>query len=244
VHLINALFIAFLVAVLSLSYWYEEKLFDQKSAIGKFSDMLQFAGPFVAHLASLLETKVKRKQHRKLFKSLVTMDKLCKELDIDLRLADAELIRNYTLKFIILNLVAFLTELRIIFGINPIKVWFTNWCFKLTPFIFGRLSDSQLIFFVDFIRNRNKFLNTELFRISEGRTSHSCNEDHKNHKRLKAMKKLQNELAIAVKCVNKRFGNSVLLTVTSNFICLIVAVFWVWTKVIYGGAPLLLGENI
>jgi hypothetical protein len=57
------------------------------------------------------------------------------------------------------------------------------------------------------------------------------------------MKELRNEMVVTLKYINKRFGNSVLVTVTSNFICLTVAVFWVMTKFVYAGKIFLLGET-
>jgi hypothetical protein len=227
VQLINALFIVCLFISASASVWYHQTIFNKDSAIGKFTLIIQFAGPFLVHFVCIVDSMLRRKHHKKLFKSWLAIDKLCKQLNIDMEIADKELIQSYAIKFIVLNLVSLLAELRIIVGIYYDKSWFINWCFKLTPFIFGRIAVSQLILFVDFVKNRNKYLNAELEKIS-------LIEDHKNHKRVEAMKKLHNELTVDMKFINKRFGNSILVAVTSNFICLTVSVFWIAARAVYG----------
>jgi hypothetical protein len=245
---ISALFITLSVAILVCSIFYEINIFDQGSAIGKFSDIIQFVFPVGAHLLALIETILRRKHHQKLFKCWTSMDKLCKQINIDLTVADSEFIQNYALKFAVLNFVSLASELRIIYGIFHTDSWFTSWCLKLSPFAFGRISDSQLIFFVDLVKNRNKYLNVELQEISikKNQRSFSCKTlrlNRNNQKQVAIMKELRNEMVVTLKYINKRFGNSVLVTVTSNFICLTVAVFWVMTKFVYAGKIFLLGET-
>jgi hypothetical protein len=245
---ISALFITLSVAILVCSIFYEINIFHQASAIGKFSDIIQFVFPVGAHLLALIETILRRKHHQNLFKCWTSMDRLCKQINIDLTVADSEFIRNYALKFAVLNFVSLASELRIIYGIFHTEAWFTSWCLKLSPFAFGRISDSQLIFFVDLVKNRNKYLNVELQEISikKNQRSFSCKTlrpNRNNQKQVAIMKELRNEMFVTLKYINKRFGNSVLATVISNFICLTVALFFVVTKFVYAGKIFLLGET-
>jgi 7tm Chemosensory receptor len=155
---INASFIVCLSLILLFAAMNEAKLFHTRTTVGKCTDIIQFIGPFAALLVGLLDTILKRKDHRKLLRSWTTMDELMAK-DFNMSHVNQKFLQNFLIKITILHFFALASEARIVYGAQVVDFWFANWCLKWISFVFGRVVDSQLIFFIELLRSRCEAFN-------------------------------------------------------------------------------------
>jgi 7tm Chemosensory receptor len=220
VQAISALIVVSLCLILLVARWKEAKIFHNETTVGKFTDIIQFIGPIAALFVCLLETVLKRKDHSKLLRSWTTMDALM-GVKRDMSSVNRKFLRTILVKFAILHCFSLIHEITIIYRIRDLYSWFVNWCLKWMPIIFCRLADSQLIFYIELLRSRCEAFNCLLQGTDRNKRRH-----------IRSVKRLWSEMVMALKYTNRRFGNSVVMTVISNFICLTVAVFFVGFKLL------------
>jgi hypothetical protein len=230
ISLIGVLFVA--------AYQHQNTWFTNRDPVSKLTDVMQLMCPVVAHIVCTIESLTRRQKQKKIFQLANNIDKKLLEIGINVPEANENLFKHFLMKFLLSIVISTGTELMIIYRICC-GSWMEQWCGKVGSFFIDRVSDLQFLFFLDYLENRGKCLNDELLRlvILMKERNKLLGHDRKNYhmyRRLKVLKYLHNQCYKLMLNVNKRFAWSILATVTSNFMCLTVGMYWIYANFHYG----------
>lgn len=210
-----------LSGIIFVLFYYDKKIFYQRDIIGKFTDVIELAFPIFAHIISIIETLVKRKEHTKIWERIIEANRILDEFKSFLNKKQEKLFYR---KFILLNLISFGSELLIIYytvKTNDHK-WMKHWLVRLFSNFVQRLHNLHFILYVDLIASRFHVIHEELKDIS------FRDDNHKIYKKLKKIKSLHSNFWSITESLTSRFGWSLLASITNYFVCLTVDFYWMF----------------
>lgn len=210
-----------LSGIIFVLFYYDKKIFYQRDIIGKFTDVIELAFPIFAHIISIIETLVKRKEHLKIWEKIIEANQILDEFKSFLNKKQEKLFYR---KFFLLNIISFGSELLIIYytvKTNDHK-WMKHWLVRLFSNFIQRLHNLHFILYVDLILSRFHVIHEVLRDIS-------FRDDNQNiYDKLKKIKSLHSNFWSITESLTSRFGWSLLASITNYFVCLTVDFYWMF----------------
>lgn len=210
-----------LSGIIFVMFYYDKKIFYQRDIIGKFTDVIELAFPIFAHIISIIETLVKHKEHKKIWKRIIQANSILDEFKTSLNKKQEKFFYR---KFILLNIISFGSELLIIYYtvITLDHKWMKHWFVRLFSNFVQRLHNLQYILYVDLLLSRFRVIHEELRDIS-------FRDDNQTiYTKIKKIKSLHSNFWSISESLTSRFGWSLLASITNYFVCLTVDFYWMF----------------
>lgn len=211
------------------------RVFFTQDAIGTITDVIQLACPFLAHFVVLAEAIRTKALRSGIWRQLH---------DIDGRLVSlrrhpeqsARVARNsqlgYLRKVCAAHLICVATEVRIMSCIGANKMWSNLWQASIFTLVTIRSHHFYYIWFVDELKWRMNVHCAELERCGGG--DGLCERDHQLLRVLRVVRENHGQMWLVAERMNEVFGWTLLTTITANFVCLSVNLYWNYAALYFG----------
>lgn len=219
--MLSAFYISWCIFLLILQYVVQDQLYYVTEILGMMTDMLQTVLPLSSHLVSLVTAITKRNHHRKLHEKL-------SEIYDDLNakcMYKNDAIKSSRKCFIMFVGFCFVNQVTILL-LPKHNLWTFSLLVRASSEFIIRLNDFQYLFYVLQLNHVYKTMNGILKNAAN---PEEFSKSHSND--MTSLKKLTNNIWKAADLIKKRFGLSLVFTVTTNFVVVLSSAYWISFKV-------------
>lgn len=216
-----------------------KSVFYVDDAIGAITDILQLAVPIFSHFAIIIESISKRSLGVDVWRKFKEIENSLCTFNPNIYQRKERAVRNYFIKIVSTQAICLFLEIFIISNINNNLEWRNHWYASLFSFVVTRSEHFFFTLTVDRMRYAMHLINSELTNI---RSSHKFRhlivfKGDSRHRRLVTLKKCYNRLWEISCLVEKCFGWSQFLNISSNFLCLTVNLYWNFVAIYFQSNP-------
>lgn len=222
-QIINFSMIIFNTFLLIIQYEYPEEFYDYVFLIGMLADVVQTALPILCHIIILLVANLKKKVHRKLDQKMKDVLKGFQELPMDNK-------NNFHQT----SASCFIFSIGLCFVIDGVthktvapkqKAWSNSLMIRNLATFTNRLNEFQFLYYVLKLTSALKVINKNIFEAKS--------QYQKIHM-LKISSKVLSDIWTATDLINKRFGFTLVCTVTCNIVAYIISLYWIIRHTYFG----------
>lgn len=218
-------------------------IFTDNDAIGRITDVFQLACPFFAHFIVLAEAIRTKSTRCAIWRQLNDIDvRMRKIMQIPVSRIHRKCRIRYLTKVVGAHLLCIVTEIRIMSYIGENVIWSNLWLASIYTLVTVRSHHFYFIWFVDELKWRIE-LNCEELGKCEMFT------DQKQLLRIGCVRENHCQMWLVSEWMNEAFGWALLTTITANFVCLSVNLYWnyaalyfrsnrFWLESLLGSLPL------
>lgn len=255
---LNLQLLLIILIIYFVYYHYYDYVFYKSDAIGNFGSNLELIFPILTHFIIVFETIYYKNLNIRMNKTIEIIDNIfIQKLNISLNNCNRKFEKKYITSFILIIILTLSNELLIICAPGNStengKIYIRNWCARFLSINIGRIALFQYILYVHFMTNRLNIINNTLkslqnqylidFIIYKKKNVKNLNKLIKNYKinnhlqlcqLLNKMKLICNLLGDLTIKINRRFGWSILASMTNFFVCITIDLYWVYVNIHFG----------
>lgn len=231
--------IAMLLTISIVISVYYKDVFYINDAVGSMTDIMQLAVPIITHFVIIIESIRKRNMGMEILRQFENIEDALSTFNPSISELKRCSIRNYFIKIAITQGVCLFLEIYIISSIKNNREWLNHWYASLFSFSATRSEHLYFTLTVDSMKNVMNSINLELKNIKNGHKFRKLivSKGDSRHRRIITLKKCYNKLWEISCIVEKRFGWSQFLNISSNFLCLTVNLYWNFVAIYFQSNP-------
>lgn len=231
--------IAIIAGISVVVMLYYKSVFYVNDAIGAMTDILQWAVPAISHFTIIVEAMSKRTLGMSIWRKFKEIENSLSTFNPTIYQQKQRAIQSSFIKIFVTQAICLFFEIFIISSIKNNVEWRNHWYASLFSFVATRSVHFFFIFTVDKMKYAMKLINSELTKI---RISHKFRhlkvfKGDSRHKRLVILKKCYSQLWEISCNVEKYFGWSQFLNISTNFLCLTVNLYWNFVAIYFQSNP-------
>lgn len=228
-----------IVGISTVVIVYYEKVFYVNDGVGALTDFLQLAVPCFSHFIIIIESMSTKRMGVEIWCKFKEIENVLSTFNPNVNNQKKRAIRNYFIKIFTIQFICLFLEIFIMSNIGNNIEWSNHWFASIYSFVVTRSEHFFFILIVDMMRHTMNSINSELINI---KSSHKFRHvtvfgGDSRHKRLIVLKKCYNRLWEISCLVERCFGWSQFLNITSNFLCLTVNLYWNFMAIYFQSNP-------
>lgn len=216
-----------------------KSVFYVNDAVGAMTDILQWAVPVFSHFAIIIEAMSNRSLGIDIWRKFKEIETTLSTFNPTIYQHKLRAIRNCFVKILLAQSVCLFFEIYIISTVKNNREWLNHWYASLYSFVATRSEHFFFILTVDEMKHVMNLISLELKNV---RNSHKFKhltvfKGDSRHRRLVTLKKCYSRLWEISCIVEKYFGWSQFLNISTNFLCLTVNLYWNFVAIYFQSNP-------